>query len=263
MSIKVSVITVVLNNRTGFVKTAGSVAGQDYPFFEWIVIDGGSTDETTREIAHYSHKITYWTSEPDRGLYDAMNKGLQKATGEWVVFLNAGDAFAATDTLSGIFGNNLTAYGVVYGDVLAGYSEAQVLKKAGKPADLIKGMVICHQAVFVRTHLIQESGFDLEYPIGADFNMLFGLFESGCAFRQLDIPVAVIDVSGVSNRKMVQSAREHFSILKKYRVMSFSEKMHHHIFIFWLNLVTMGYKILPVVLMHRISNFASKYIQGE
>lgn len=263
MSIKVSVVTVVLNNRAGFVKTAGSVAGQDYPFVEWIVIDGGSTDETTKEIAHYTQKITWWTSEPDRGLYDAMNKGLHKATGEWVVFLNAGDAFAGTDTLSGVFGNDLTSYGVVYGDVLAGYSEAQVLKKAGKPAGLIKGMVICHQAVFVRTHLIQESGFDLKYPIGADFNMLFGLFESGCAFKQLDFPVAVIDVSGVSNRKMVQSAREHFSIVQKFRKMNFSEKMHHHAFILWLNLVTVGYKILPVKIMHRISNFASKYIPGE
>jgi hypothetical protein len=138
-----------------------------------------------------------------------------------------------------------------------------VLKKAGKPAGLIKGMVICHQAVFVRTYLIQESGFDLKYPIGADFNMLFGLFESGCAFKQLDFPVAVIDVSGVSNRKMVQSAREHFSIVQKFRKMNFSEKMHHHAFILWLNLVTVGYKILPVKIMHRISNFASKYILGE
>ena len=257
----VSIITVVLNDRAGFVKTAQSVVEQDYSRLQWIVIDGGSIDGTSAEIANYKNRISLWVSEPDRGLYDAMNKGLHMATGEWVIFMNAGDTFAGTDAVSRVFANDLTGYGVVYGDVVAGYSTAQVLKKAGKPEELVKGMIFCHQAAFVRTSLAREQGFDLQYPLGADFNMMFGLFSAGCRFKQVNFPVAVIDVSGLSNRKMVQSAREHFAITRKYRKLNFAERMHHHGFISRVKLVSFGYRIFPVKVMHRISNFVHKFQQ--
>ena len=257
----VSIITVVLNDRAGFVKTAQSVVEQDYSRLQWIVIDGGSIDGTSAEIANYKNRISLWVSEPDRGLYDAMNKGLHMATGDWVIFMNAGDTFAGADAVSRVFANDLTGYGVVYGDVVAGYSTAQVLKKAGKPEELVKGMIFCHQAAFVRTSLAREQGFDLQYPLGADFNMMFGLFSAGCRFKQVNFPVAVIDVSGLSNRKMVQSAREHFVIARKYRKLNFAERMHHHGFISRVKLVSFGYRIFPVKVMHRISNFVHKFQQ--
>ena len=109
--------------------------------------------------------------------------------------------------------------------------------------------------------LAREQGFDLQYPLGADFNMMFGLFSAGCRFKQVNFPVAVIDVSGLSNRKMVQSAREHFAITRKYRKLNFAERMHHHGFISRVKLVSFGYRIFPVKVMHRISNFVHKFQQ--
>ncbi len=255
--LKVTIITIVLNDRNSFRNTARSVEKQDYPVLEWIVIDGGSTDGTLEVINTYSARISSWSSEPDRGQYDAMNKGLAKATGEWVIFMNAGDTFAGTDSVSRVLGDDLTGYGVAYGDSLAGYSRAQVLKKAGKPEDLVKGMIFCHQAAFVRRNLINEQGFDLQYAIGADFDMIFSLFLEGCRFKYLPFPVAVVDVSGLSNRKMVQSAREHFAIAGKYRKLSLPERLYHHGFIAWVAMVSAVYKILPVKVMHRISNLTS------
>ncbi len=255
--LKISIITIVHNDSIRFGNSAESVKRQDYPVLEWIVIDGGSTDGTLDIINTHSARISSWSSEPDRGPYDAMNKGLAKATGEWVIFMNAGDTFAGTDTISRVLGDDLAGYGVVYGDILAGYSRAPVLKKAGKPEDLVKGMIFCHQAAFVRTKLIKERGFDLQYAIGADFDMMFSLFLEGCRFKYLPFPVAVVDVSGLSNRKMVQSAREHFAIAGKYRKLSLPERLYHHGFIAWVTLVSAGYKILPVKVMHRISNLIS------
>ena len=255
---KISIITVVLNAAGELERTANSVLGQEYPHLEFIVIDGGSTDGTLKVIKTLGKNIDHWTSGPDRGIYDAMNKGLAIATGEWINFMNAGDVFAGKDAVSKVMSGDLKGFGAVYGDSIAVYPNARILRRAGMATDMIRGMVFCHQAVFVRRELAIEKGFDLSFPVGADFDMMFRLFSSGVRFLHLPFPVAVIDVSGVSNRKMAQSAREHFAVLKKYRKLSLPEQMYHWLFISWVALVTAGYKIFPVGLMHRISNVLSK-----
>ena len=254
----VSVITVVLNNAAGFEKTRQSIFEQDYPDLEWIVVDGGSDDGTLAEIRKHESRITHLISEPDHGIYDAMNKGLAKATGEWVNFMNAGDTFAYSHTVSAVMAAYLEGVGVVYGDHIAAYPKAKVLRRADAPEEMTRGMVFCHQAAFVRRELAMAKGFDLLYPVGADFDMMFRLLSEDCIFNHLPIPVAVIDVSGVSNRKMAQSAREHFAILKKCRKLTLPEQMYHYTYICWVSMVSAGYKILPASLMHRISNIISK-----
>jgi glycosyltransferase involved in cell wall biosynthesis len=254
----VSVITVVLNNAAGFNLTRQSILGQDHPQLEWIVVDGGSTDGTAEAIRKCEPAISQWTSEPDRGIYDAMNKGLAKANGEWVNFMNAGDVFAFQDTVSRVMAGDLEGVGVVYGDSIAAYPAAQVLKRAGTPEMMVRGMVFSHQSAFVRKKLAMEKGFDLSFQVAADYEMMFRLFSGGAGFKHLPFPVAVVDVSGVSNRKMVQSAREHFAIASKYRNLSLVQRIYHVAYIGWVALVTAGYKILPVGLMHRISNITSK-----
>ena len=124
--------------------------------------------------------------------------------------------------------------------------------------DMIRGMVFCHQAAFVRRELATVKGFDLSFPVGADFDMMFRLFSSGVRFLHLPFPVAVIDVSGVSNRNMAQSAREHFAVLKKYRKLSLPEQMYHWLFISWVALVSIGYRMFPVGAMHFLSNLGNK-----
>jgi len=250
MNRTISIITVVLNNRRGFEKTAQSILGQDYDGLEWIVIDGGSTDGTVEAINHFSDRIHYRVSEPDKGPYDAMNKGLGKATGGWVNFMNAGDVFAETTTVSTVMAGDLSGFGVVYGDMLAGYTQGPVLKRSGSPETLDRGMMVCHQSVFIRTELVKMAGFDVSYRIGADYDQLLKLRSENCRFLHLPVPVAFIDITGVSNRKMIRSIREHFTIVQKYRQLNLIEKLSFAGSIVWVSLVSMGYTLLPVRFMH-------------
>lgn len=249
---KITIITVVRNAAGELKKTICSVLEQNYPHVEFIIVDGGSTDGTVEVIKAIDRQIAYWISEPDRGIYDAMNKGLARATGDWVNFMNAGDTFTGMDTISKVMASDLDGYGVVYGDSIAAHPHTQVLKRAGEPAKMITGMVFCHQAAFVRRELVGEDGFDLSFPIGADFKIMFRLFSKGHRFKKLPFTVAVFDTSGMSNLKMVQSAREHFDIVKKYKKLSFSERCYHHGFICWVSLVSLGYRVLPDRLVQKI-----------
>ena len=255
---KISIITVVLNAAGELERTVHSVLGQEYPHLEFIVIDGGSTDGTLEVIKTLGKKIDHWTSGPDRGIYDAMNKGLAIATGEWINFMNAGDVFTGKDAVSKAMSGDLEGFGVVYGDSIADYPHAQVLRRAGMAEDMIRGMVFCHQAAFVRRELATVKGFDLSFPVGADFDMMIRLFSSGVRFLHLPFPVAVIDVSGVSNRKMVQSAREHFAISMKYRKLKLADRIYHWAYIGWVSLVSIAYRIFPVGAMHFLSNLGNK-----
>ena len=113
----VSVVTVVRNDPAGLARTIDSVASQDYPRIEYLVIDGASTDETPDVLKSHQAKVNRWISEPDAGIYDAMNKGARLASGEYVCFMNAGDTFAASDTVTRMFVPRPTSE-LVWGDCL-------------------------------------------------------------------------------------------------------------------------------------------------
>jgi glycosyltransferase involved in cell wall biosynthesis len=249
---KITIITVVRNAADELKKTIFSVLEQDYPHIEFIIVDGGSTDATVEVIHAHARQIAYWVSEPDRGIYDAMNKGLARSTGEWINFMNAGDTFTGKDIISKAMAGDLDGYAVVYGDSIASYEHTRVLKRAGDPEKLITGMVFCHQAAFVRRALVRKDGFDLSFPVGADFEILFALFSAGHQFKKLPFTVAIFDASGLSNQKMVQSAREHFAIVKKYSRLTLQERLYHYRFIWWVGLVSLGYRILPRCVVQRV-----------
>lgn len=113
---KLSIITVNLNNLEGLKKTYDSVVCQTFTDYEWLVIDGGSTDGSREFIEQHQDKFAYWCSEPDKGIYNAMNKGIVRAKGEYLNFMNSGDCFACEETVAEVFGKNRTA------DILYGYS---------------------------------------------------------------------------------------------------------------------------------------------
>ena len=117
----ISVVTVCYNAVNDIEKTIMSVLGQTYKNIEYIIIDGGSIDGTIDIINKYKEHISLFVSEPDKGIYDAMNKGLMKANGQWINFMNAGDTFASNSVISNIFGCNesdLIKYDVIYGDCI-------------------------------------------------------------------------------------------------------------------------------------------------
>lgn len=113
----ISLITVVYNNVEGIEKTISSVLSQTYPFIEYIIIDGGSNDGTVDVIKKYESRITYWKSEPDNGIYNAMNKGIKLATSDYVMFLNSGDDFFENDSLEKIVQANDANYDIIYNDI--------------------------------------------------------------------------------------------------------------------------------------------------
>lgn len=236
----------VQNNVTGLGPTINSVLSQNYPAVEYLIIDGGSTDGTQEVIRKYEHRITSWISEPDQGPYDAMNKGLSKATGEWVLFMNAGDRFVDPAVLSRIFSQDLSGIDVIYGDSVADYGKFRVSLKAGPIGELWKGMVFSHQSLIVRTILMRGNGFNLKYPIGADYELVYRLFSGKKRFHYYPEPIAEVEIMGVSHRKMVRSSWEHFNILRACGKPTWCNRLYYYFRWCFLSLITLGYWLFPL-----------------
>lgn len=147
----ISVVTICYNAKNDLEKTILSVLSQTYQDIEYIIIDGGSTDSTVDIIHKYSERLFYWISEPDKGIYDAMNKGMDRATGSWIIFMNAGDTFCDNEVIKNIFGyNDLSDYSVIYGDCyVSKLNQLQYLK-----ASNMKKVHV--QMPFVINHLLFE-----------------------------------------------------------------------------------------------------------
>ena len=205
----VTIITVCRNHAKELERTIRSVESQTWQEKEYLVIDGASTDDTLNVIKAHEASITRWVSEPDQGIYDAMNKGVKMAQGEWVICMNAGDTFAGDDTLQRVFGSPQNA-DVIYGDVIKG----ELVKKAEAPRNAHR-MVYCHQSAFVRTSCLREFPFDIRHRMSADFKQVKQLYLSGKRFRQLDFPVANFDTQGVSNRNRSAGLYDNIQVIRE------------------------------------------------
>ncbi len=195
----VTVITVCYNSAALIEETIQSVLGQDYPNLEYLIVDGASTDGTLDIIRKYADRLKY-VSEPDKGIYDAMNKGLKMAGGEWVNFMNAGDYLADRSVLTNIFGEggqlstakNSEQIRVIGGNTLNMYPDGHIEEHHAEHADVIpERMPFSHQASFVRIQPDKVS-FDLKYKYAADYKMFYDLyFEYGKdAFLVLETAIA-------------------------------------------------------------------------
>jgi glycosyltransferase involved in cell wall biosynthesis len=207
--IPVTIITVCRNHAKGLERTIRSVESQSWQEKEYLVIDGASTDETLAVIKAHEASITKWVSEPDQGIYDAMNKGVQMAKGTWVIFMNAGDTFASEDTLQRVFGSPEEA-DVIYGDVVKG----ETIKKAETPRNAHR-MFFCHQSAFVRTSCLKAFPFDIKHRMSADFKQIKQLYLSGKSFRQLDFPIANFDTQGVSNTNRSAGLYDNIQVIRE------------------------------------------------
>lgn len=201
---KLSIITINKNNCVGLQKTIDSVLSQTWHDFEWIVIDGDSTDGSKELIEKYQKHFTYWCSEPDSGVYPAMNKGLAHAQGEWVNFMNSGDCFADSKTLDLIFSQHYEE------DILYGYMMRKSLE--GKPMNIpfMKKQIhwddfyfstIPHQSSYIRRALFQKlGGYDESYQIVADRKWFFNAIAvNGCKTRFVDAPFSIYESDGISD----------------------------------------------------------------
>lgn len=209
-------VTVVRNAPEALRTTAESVLSQTYPNIEYVIIDGASTDGTADYARSLGDKVDTLISERDKGIYDAMNKGVSVATGEWVIFMNAGDAFYATDTVEKVFGEDkYSGFGVVYGDVVKKNAEGElIVKKAGVPHNSHR-MFFCHQSAFYRRSELLIEKFEITYRMSADIHQVKRLWKKGVKFRQIDLPIAIFDTGGVSNTKRSDGLQENIYIVRE------------------------------------------------
>ncbi len=206
---KISVVTVCYNAANLIEDTIKSVADQTYPDVEYLVIDGASKDSTVDIIQKYADKITYWVSEKDKGIYDAMNKGIAAATGDYIIFMNAGDKFADSNVLASV-APKLGDHTVVSGRWKRCYSNGNV-KLAGPKAlkSLKVEMPICHQATFIKAAYHKEHPFDTSFRLSADYDFFYNAWRNDESFLYIDETIVdFLEAEGASTDNITASVME-------------------------------------------------------
>lgn len=204
LSTKVSIITVVYNAVATIEQTILSVVKQDYSNIEYIIVDGGSTDGTLDIVKKYEKKIALWLSEPDHGIYDAMNKGLTHATGNYIYYLGADDCLLAPTSISQVvsFLQDNPEVDVLCASVMmvdSVYRIEKVYSSNFSEADVLSGYNTPHQGMFVRREILQKHRFDTSYHIAADYkNFLKFYLDPDIALQKTDLIVAYYANDGIS-----------------------------------------------------------------
>ena len=216
-----TVITVVRNAESLVSGTLHSILDQTYSNFELIIVDGGSTDSTlnkVNEILSSTSVTTKVISEPDDGIYDAMNKGIKVASGSYTIFINAGDSLCSNDTLLNVAArvHQNQACDVYFGDSFVSFGEFKNFLKAGKVENLKFGMQFSHQAVFVATSLLKQHLFNTNFRIASDFDFLLSLLKYGHSFLYLQMPVAITLHGGISDAKRLHTYYEYLKIVNQH-----------------------------------------------
>lgn len=236
-----TLITVTYNAEAVLERTLQSVQRQTVrEGVELLVVDGASTDGTLDIIRRYPDVVTRWISEPDRGIYDAMNKGLALATGEYVWFLNAGDELHDETTLDHFFGNIGETADVCYGDALFVRDDGSVLGLRSEvtphrlPAratwrDFSHGMVICHQSFVARRSLAPP--FRLDHPYSADVDWEIRCLKAARTVINLGVPLSRYLVGGFSVKNLRASLLDRFAVLREH--FGLLPTLAHHAGIFW------------------------------
>ena len=193
----ISIITICYNAASDLEKTIKSVRAQVFNDYEYIVVDGGSKDATSEIIKSNAGVITNWVSEPDKGIYDAMNKGIKMASGEWLIMMNAGDVFADSDVLKNVFAHVIPDHiTFLYGDTLSRQKNGKLLRRITSWKD---GNVN-HQAVIYRRQLHEEHGLYIvtKKIIISDYLFFVRIPEE--QVQKLDLAISINDPNGISNQ---------------------------------------------------------------
>lgn len=219
-----SIITVTYNAERWLERTILSVLSQSYPHIEYIVIDGASTDKTVEIIRQYEAGIASWVSEPDKGLYDAMNKGLARATGDYVWFLNAGDTLHTSDTVQRIVDSmkkRVSLPDVIYGDTRIVDAEGRSLgsRRLRPPKRLTwksfrMGMLVCHQSFVARRAI--APAYDAAYRLSADYDWCIRCLRQAKATHNTRLILSDFLEEGLSSVQRKASLKERYAIMCRY-----------------------------------------------
>jgi glycosyltransferase involved in cell wall biosynthesis len=224
----ITVITIVFNDEKNLEKTIRSVVNQTYNNIEYIIVDGGSRDRTLEIIQKYEDRIDYWITENDKGIYDAMNKGINLAKGEWINFMNSGDKFFNEKIIAEINFDRDKNINVIYGDAETEYTEFSRIYKAGDLRNLLYSMQFSHQSAFFRTAYHQENLFTLKYKFASDFYLILQLFVNNPdSFVHVPIVVSSLSVGGISDKKTYLSVYERWLIIRELGIKEFYVNIYY------------------------------------
>jgi glycosyltransferase involved in cell wall biosynthesis len=210
---KFSVITINYNEGEGLLRTIQSVVGQTATDFEYIIIDGGSTDQSVDHIRHYASRIAYWVSEPDGGIYPAMNKGVAQAHGDYCIFMNAGDSFHHPRVLEEV--SALLDADILVGKVYTDKGKEMLYQPSEVSMYFLYASTFPHQGTFMRTKLLRRHPYDESLRIASDWKFFLQtvIFEN-CSVRFLPVVVAVFDSNGISSTQSEASRAEREAVLR-------------------------------------------------
>ncbi len=215
----ISIITVVYNSVQYIEKTILSVINQSYPNIEYLIIDGGSTDGTLEIIKKYKEYIDYFISETDKGIYDAMNKGINAASGDYLWFINSGDEIYDLNVLNIIFRNKANFADVYYG-------ETEIIDTAGKTIGMRRhsvpeklswktfkwGMKVSHQSIIIKKEITPF--YDLQYRFSADFDWVIKVLKKAGKIENTGIILSKFMDGGTTKKNLKAGLKERFKIMK-------------------------------------------------
>lgn len=219
----ISIVTVCYNVASELSKTMDSVINQSYENIEYIIVDGNSSDNSVEIIKKYEKialdkRIVFkWVSEKDKGIYDAMNKGIDMATGEWINFMNAGDSIHNKNTIQRVVDKLDNNYSVASGAINYQFSrnnnKVKYLKNHLGPLFI---QFSHHQASFIRSDLMKKYRYDIEFKIRGEIDFFAKLFTTGERWLKLDFTIADFDVSGISSSVSWKNYSEEVKVGSKY-----------------------------------------------
>jgi len=260
----ISVITVSFNVASSIETTIISVINQTYKNVEYIIIDGASTDGTVDLIEKYKNNIKYWITEPDKGIYDAMNKGIDKANGVYTIFVNCGDYLYNDHVFQNIIEELSESfdYDMVYG-------RSKIIHTNGDVVDLIvnhsdrelwKGPCFRHGALFAKTSLLKQNKFEIteELKIAADFDFIYKIYSRGGSFYSADVVVVAFLEDGVSNNAY-KHLKDSVYILKRHGHLNFKNRLYYLYRYFQLVLSRSIFKYIHKGIRTFFQNYFSNY----
>ena len=215
----ITIVTVVYNGQEHLEETILSVVNQTYSNVEFIIIDGGSTDNTIDIIRKYEHAIDYWISEKDEGIYDAMNKASELAKGEWINYMNCGDSFCNNEIIEKIQFNQYSKYVMVYGNtkVFSGDRDFIKVLKSFKMSkinlSIFMTRVVCHQAVFYNRNI--KFKYPDRYKLKGELYSYLEYLNYGKAIR-LNLDICNFFLEGIGRREIKKNNKEVWAVLKDH-----------------------------------------------
>ncbi|WP_302048292.1 glycosyltransferase family 2 protein [Megamonas funiformis] len=215
---KISIISVVYNAIDNIENMIKSVIYQQKIYIEFIIIDGKSNDGTVDIIKKYQQYIDYWISEPDKGIYNAMNKGIQKATGDYVYFLGADD-YLNNGALDKVVQYLDGKTDIICGKVYLVDKLLNIKKTDGKflsKQEILNGQMAPHQGMFMKRELALKYKFNEEYRIASDYELFLHAILDGAKVQFIDLIIANYSIQGLSSTNTKKLKEEYISILKKY-----------------------------------------------